>query len=223
MSSNSVLEKADNRIVHHISDIISKGYWKIIVHTVDSEVVVILLGFMSEFTVTNPKVEIKVAFKTSSGSKYISISSIYSNLGIEYLFWFAILLLLHQSGFYLLIFQTIKKGLIWEMVRFSNERRVELIVSRFIKIPKERHLLIQQFVVYVYLRKFDFIDLDELCCQMFVYSSSNDFRTLPPFKFSLFQHLLRASYQSDGYREIHCCGKLLLRRSHGVGEFTGGI
>ena len=208
MSSNSVLEKADNRIVHHISDIISKGYWKIIVHTVDSEVVVILLGFMSEFTVTNPKVEIKVAFKTSSGSKYISISSIYSNLGIEHLFWFAILLLLHQSGFYLLIFQTIKKGLIWEMV---------------IKIPKERHLLIQQFVVYVYLRKFDFIDLDELCCQMFVYSSSNDFRTLPPFKFSLFQHLLRASYQSDGYREIHCCGKLLLRRSHGVGEFTGGI
>ena len=62
---NSVLEEADNRIVCHISDIIPKGYSKIMVHTVDSDVVVILLGFMSEFMAANPSVEITVDFKTS--------------------------------------------------------------------------------------------------------------------------------------------------------------
>ena len=78
---NSVLEKADNRIVYHIN-IISKGYSKVMVHTVDSDVVVILLGFMSEFMAANPSVEITVDFKTSSGRKYISINSIYSNLEV---------------------------------------------------------------------------------------------------------------------------------------------
>ena len=94
---NSVLEEADNRIVCHISDIISKGYCKIIVHTVDSDVVLIFLGFMSEFTAANPSVEITVDFKTSSERKYISINSICSNLGSEYLFWFSILLLLTRA------------------------------------------------------------------------------------------------------------------------------
>ena len=50
------------------------------VHTVDSNAVVILLGFMSEFMAANTSVEITINFKTSSVRKYISINSIYSNL-----------------------------------------------------------------------------------------------------------------------------------------------
>ena len=65
-------------------------------------------------------------------------------------------------------------------------------------IADDYHLLIQQFVVYVYLRKSDFIDSDELRYQMFVNSSSNDFRKLPPPKDALFQHLLRASGMGMG-------------------------
>ena len=51
----------------------------------------------------------------------------------------------------------------------------------------------------------------------------HNFRTLPPSKDALFQHLLRASYQSGWLWGIHCCRKLLLRRDHGVGGFTVGI
>ena len=80
---NGFLEEADNCIVCHISDMISKGYSKIVAHTVDSNVVVVLLGFMSEFMTPNPSVEITVDFKTSSGSKHISIKSICSNLGSD--------------------------------------------------------------------------------------------------------------------------------------------
>ena len=53
------------------------------VRTVDSDVVVILLGFMSEFMAANPSVEITVDFKTSRWRKYISINSIYYNLGSD--------------------------------------------------------------------------------------------------------------------------------------------
>ena len=72
------------------------------------------------------------------------------------------------------------------------------ILSKRLKkdIVDDCHFLIQQFAVYIYLRKCNSIDLDELRYQMFVNSSPNDFRTLPPSKDALFQHLLRASYQS---------------------------
>ena len=98
------------------------------------------------------------------------------------------------------------------------------ILSKFPKkdIVDDCHLLIQQFVVSIYLRKFDFIDLDELGYQMFVNSSSNDLRTLPPSKEALFQDLLRYLIDRFGYGGIHCCRKLFLRRSHGVGGFTVG-
>ena len=122
---NSVLEEADNRIVCHISDIISKGYSKIIDRTVDSDVVVILLGFMSEFMAANPSFEITVDFKTSSGRKYISINSIYSNLGSDICSGLPFFHSFTGADSHLLIFQTIKRGLIWEKVRFPNERRVE--------------------------------------------------------------------------------------------------
>ena len=113
------------------------------------------------------------------------------------------------------------------MVRFPNKRRVEkfYILSRCPKkdIVDDCHLLIQQFVVYVYLRKFDFIDLDELRCQMFVNSNSNDFRTLPPSKDALLQHLLRASYQLGWVWGNSLSQEAPLQKGHGVGGFTGGI
>ena len=41
---NSVLEEADSRIVCHISDVISEEYSKIMVHTVDSDILSFFLG-----------------------------------------------------------------------------------------------------------------------------------------------------------------------------------
>ena len=66
----------------------------------------------------------------------------------------------------------------------------------------------QQFADYIYPRKFDFIDLDEL--------RHHDFRTLPPSKDALFQHLLRASYQSGWV-----WGNPLLQEAHPQKESRG--
>ena len=45
----SVLEEADNRIVCHVNDLIQNGFSNILVKTGDSDVIVILLGFMKQF------------------------------------------------------------------------------------------------------------------------------------------------------------------------------
>ena len=188
---NSVLKEANTRTLCHISDIISKVYSEIMVHTVDSDVVVILLLFMIEFMAANPSVEITVDFKTSSGRKYISINFIYSSLGSDVC---SSLPLFHSftgvDSTYSFFKQSVKdwfgKWLDFPMKEELNEKF--RILSKCPKkgIVHDCHLLIQQFVVYVYLRKLDFIDLHELRCQMFVNSSSNDFRTLPPSKDALF-------------------------------------
>ena len=225
---NSFLEEADNCIVCHISDMISKGHSKIVVHTVDSDVVVILLGFMSEFMTDNPIVEITVDFKTSSGSKHISINSIYSNLGSDICSGFPFFHSFTGADSTCSFFKQSKKDWFGKWLDFPMKEELNEklhILSKYLKkdIVDDCHLLIQQFVVYIYLRKFDSIDLDESRYQMFVNSSPNDFRTLSPSKDALFQHLLRASYQSGWVWGIHCCRKLLLRRGHGVGGFTVGI
>ena len=56
--------------------------------------------------------------------------------------------------------------------------------------------LLQQFVVYVYLKKYETIDLDELRFNIFKNSSSNEFRILPPSKDALLLHVLRSAYQA---------------------------
>ena len=44
-----MLEEADNRIICHVMDMLNKGIKSITVRTVDSDVVVILLGFTTKF------------------------------------------------------------------------------------------------------------------------------------------------------------------------------
>ena len=155
---SSVLEKADNRIVCHIRDIISKGYSKIMVHNVDSDDVVILLGFMSEFMAANPSVEITVDFKTSSGHKYISINSIYSDLisdicsGLPFF---------HSStgvDSTCSFLKQSKKDWFGKWLNFPMEEELTEKFRILSKCPKKEivdncHLLIQQFVIYVYLKK----------------------------------------------------------------------
>ena len=200
---SSVLEEADNRIVCHISDIISKGYSKIMVHNVDSDDVVILLGFMSEFMAANPSVEITVDFKTSSGHKYISINSIYSKLGSNICSGLPFFHSFTGVDSTCLFLKQSKKDWFGKLLNFPMEEELSekfRILSKCTKkdIVDDCHPLIQQFVIYVYLKKKDFIDLEELCYQMFVNSSSTDFKTLPLSK-GMGEFIVAGCSSSEGF------------------------
>ena len=67
----SVLEEANNRIVCHINDLLENGFSKISVKTCDTDVIVILLGFMEQFLDAMPELELFVDFNTSENKKYV--------------------------------------------------------------------------------------------------------------------------------------------------------
>ena len=76
-----VLEEADNRIVCHVNDAIRNGFSNILVQTGDTDVILILMGFMEQFLETTGDVDITVEFKSSSGRKILSMNSIYIKHG----------------------------------------------------------------------------------------------------------------------------------------------
>ena len=64
-----VLEEVDNRIVWHIMDMLESGISKISVRTKDSDIVVILLSYMSRFLEVNPNSEVYVDFNSGDSRK----------------------------------------------------------------------------------------------------------------------------------------------------------
>ena len=60
---NTSLEEADNRMVLHIRDsMIRRSRSKLLVRTVDSDVVVILLGYYFQFQQYDDKIELYIDF-----------------------------------------------------------------------------------------------------------------------------------------------------------------
>ena len=131
----------------------------------------------------NPSVEITVDFKTSSRHRYISVNPVYSNLGSDIGSGLPSFHSFTGADSTCSFFKQSKKDWLAKWLDFPMKEELNekfRILSKCSKkyIVDDSHLLIQRFVVYVYLRKFDFIDLDELRYQVFVNSSSNDFRTI---------------------------------------------
>ena len=67
--TNTSLEEADNRIVLHIRDaIILRDKDEVLVRTVDSDVIIILLGFFPQLLQYNEDVMLSVDYGTSEYS-----------------------------------------------------------------------------------------------------------------------------------------------------------
>ena len=86
-------------------------------------------------------------------------------------------------------------------MEFPLKDHLTTIFQRLTKCPNYEEVtnaqpLIQQFVIFVYLRKFETIDIDELWCDMLEKVSSNELRALPPSKDALQLHVFRSTYQA---------------------------
>lgn len=81
--ANSDHEEADTRIILHVYDSLESGLRKIMIRTVDTDVVVILIGEFHNIVDNYPSVELWVAFGTGKHFRYYSINTICTNLGRE--------------------------------------------------------------------------------------------------------------------------------------------
>ena len=74
-------EEADTRMCLHIADAAKHGARKIMVSTVDTDVLVILIGINFTMALLYPGIQIWVAFGKGENFRYYHINSICNNLG----------------------------------------------------------------------------------------------------------------------------------------------
>lgn len=71
-------EEADSMMMVHLADVVYRGYSKIKIRTVDTDVVVIAVAVMSELP---EDTEVWIAFGTGKDYRYIPVHSIFKSLG----------------------------------------------------------------------------------------------------------------------------------------------
>lgn len=75
-------EEADSRICVHVSDALHKGAHDVLVRTVDTDVVVILVGSFFHLKTTYPDMNLWVGFGTGKHYRYYDINSMCQQLGV---------------------------------------------------------------------------------------------------------------------------------------------
>lgn len=76
-------EEADSRLLVHITDAILHGHSTCIVRSVDTDVIVILLGKFNYFKTLNKDLKIWIVFGTGKNFNYHSVNVMYEELGME--------------------------------------------------------------------------------------------------------------------------------------------
>ena len=76
-------EEADKRVCIHIIDALLKGVQRIVARTVDTDIVVILLGVFGQLLDNYPYIDMWVAFGMGQNFKEIHINSIFKTLEKE--------------------------------------------------------------------------------------------------------------------------------------------
>ena len=77
------MEEADNRFLLHIKDAINCGLKRILLKTVDSAIVVTLLGFTRKLFDFNADIKVWVKFNSGMNGKLINMNTTLDELGGE--------------------------------------------------------------------------------------------------------------------------------------------
>ena len=181
---------------------ISKGIQEICVRTGDSDVLVILLGFMVTFLNQNSNIQLYADYNNGKNRKIIDVTSCYNNLGSDIS---RALLFFHcftGADATCSFFKKSKKSwfTVWMQVQFKEE-----LTSAFIKLsscPSSETVetsinTIEQFVISGYGNPSDRkLSLYEFRFQYFQRLSTNELRCLPPSRDALVLHIKRSAYQA---------------------------
>ena len=76
-------EEADTRIAVHVLHALTKGSDKVFIRTVDTDVVVIMIGLFHDLVSLNPSADIWISFGMGKNLQYISINATCESLGSE--------------------------------------------------------------------------------------------------------------------------------------------
>ena len=189
-------EEADTRMMLHVFHAVNSGYNKIMIRTVDTDVVVLAINFQQR----HPVMELWVAFGTGKNLRYIAVHELVSSLGPEraqgILFFHAFTGCDTVSSF-----GGHGKKSAWDTWNsFPN------VTDAFIKLSSEPHAVsenseylptLERFVVLLYDRTSNKLHVNDSRKQLFT-KKCRGMDSLPPTQAALIQHIKRAVLQS-GY------------------------
>jgi 5'-3' exonuclease len=192
-------EEADTRLLIHLQDALLNGCATCTVRTVDTDVVVILIGKFHHLITLCQNVNIWVAFGTGKNFTYYHINAIYENLGKD---MSMALPVFHSftgcdttSSFY-----GIGKKNAWEAWKCFQDvthafTYLALHPYTDIKVDSQDFQLLERFTVIMYDKTSELEHVNETRKMLFC-QKGKTMEALPPTQDALLQHLKRVVYQS---------------------------
>ena len=80
---DDLMEEADNRVLLYIRDAIGCGHNRILLKIVDSDIIIILLGFIEKLLECNSEIKMWVKFNSGVNEKLIDMNTTFKELGGE--------------------------------------------------------------------------------------------------------------------------------------------
>ena len=193
-------EEADTRMVLHLADAAKKGYNKILLRTVDTDVVVLSVAAFAKLEIQ----ELWIAFGTGKNFRYIPIHEIAASLGPAKSQTLPIFHA-YTGCDTVSSFATKGKKSAWDTWKVYDE-----ITATFLalsagpsNITDEEVARLERFTILLYDRTSHLTSIDEARKHLFT-KKGRTMDALPPSRAALIQHIKRAVYQGG-----HCWGKML--------------
>lgn len=184
-------EEADARMILHMADAVNKGFQKIVMRTVDTDVVALSVAAVANLQCE----ELWVAFGTGRHFRYIPIHEIVASIGP------------HKSQALPLFhaytgcdtvssFATKGKKSAWDLWKAFEE-----VTATFCglstgpdQISAEDVAMLERFTILLYDRTSDLVNIDEARKHLFT-KKGRAMDAIPPTRAALIQHIKRAVYQ----------------------------
>ena len=195
-------EEADTRIVVHIMSALQEGNKSILIRTVDTDVVVILLGKYSDILSTYPDTEIWIRLGTGTSLQNIHLRSVYEKLGVDISkglpFFHSFTGCDTVSSFK----GKAKKSawVTWKAFTTATDVFKSLTQNPFTDLQENSDSFkqLQKFVVQMYSKGLDVESVNE--ARKILFGQNQNIERLPPTSDALLQHTKRAIYQAGKFK-----------------------
>ena len=194
-------EEADSRMMLHVSHAARHGHNKIMIRTVDTDVVVLAVSVVHHL---QPENELWIAFGTGKGFRYLAAHEIAARLGPDKA---QALTMFHSLTGCDTVSSFASHGkktawAVWNVLPELTDALLKLS-SAPSEIPEEVLHTIERFVILLYDRTSPYTDIDKARKKLF--ARKNNVELIPPTKAALEEHVKRAAYQGG-----HVWGQVLL-------------
>lgn len=190
-------EEADTRMILHLADAVNEGFQKILLRTVDTDVVVLAVAATAKIDIQ----ELWVAFGTGQHFRYIPAHKIAASLGPDKS---QALPIFHAyTGCDTVSsFSTRGKKTAWDTWKAYEEVTPAFLALSTgpAQITDDVVAVLERFTILLYNRTSSMVNIDEARKELFT-KKGRAMDAIPPTRAALVQHIKRAVYQGG-----HCWG-----------------